>query len=393
MSGLTTTENNNPNALQKSARVCGIFGAYYHIQDCQSGQLYLARLRGRLRLSEQEKQQEVSSRNYLAVGDKVFYVLLASAAKASSPKKKHKKNKSVFKKKSDTSAVASKIMQQEEAVIEKLQPRKNEFVRTDTARRQVLAANIDELVLLLPYHEPRFNSAFADRVMAEAFIGRIPLVLVFNKKDLLPALSSEEQKQIQEKIAVYQKLPLRLFHENLKSGISEALAVFFRQKESKRFLLMGQSGSGKSTLLNCLYLSAGFKKVAATADIGLKGKGRHTTTNPLLYVWQPSKTPPQNQKNENKENQKAKEIIDIPGVREFGLMHRSIEELSQGFPEIEAVAEHCRFENCRHLQEPDCAVKEAVARGEMAAFRYDSYCQMAADLQQNFKPRRGDYRL
>lgn len=341
------------------ARVVGIFGAYYIIKDLNNGEEFLSRLRGKLRLNS-HRDKNTATRNFLAIGDEVFYSLLP---------KNNFSQEHIGKKKSAKEKSLAPQKQSVQAVIEKVVTRINVFERMDTKRKQILASNIDCVILILSWNQPNFNSGFADRVLAEAFINELPVLLIINKADLSAGLEMQEKKDIQEKIETYSKLPLEVFSESLTLGLSLPLQNFLETTTWKRFLLVGQSGCGKSTFLNRVCQ----KQLAVTADIGVSGKGRHTTTNPTLYRWQ------------------EKEIIDIPGIREFGLMHHPAEEIVKGFPEMSNAV--CRFENCRHLEEPDCQVKEKVKEGSIAFFRYHSYKNIVNDLQQNFKPRRGDYRL
>lgn len=332
------------------AHVIGIFGAYYNIRDCQTQKEFLAKLRGKLRLGNAEKQKEKhitrnDTRNFLAIGDLVSYL--------------------------------APVQSDDVAVIEKLHNRKNTFMRMDTHRLQLFAANIDCVVLIATWQNPSFNGGFIDRVLCESFINQLPTVLVVNKFDLAQTKNENEKESFllaKEKIKVYQDLSITVFdEETLVQGLSSPLQTFLEQQDMQRILLIGQSGVGKSTFLNQVCQ----KELAATAHTGAAGKGRHTTSNPTLYVWRNATTP--------------KEIIDIPGVREFGLMHRSPQEIRTGFPEMACA--QCRFDNCRHVEEPFCQVKEKVEQGTIASFRYQSYLTILQDLKQNFKPRRGDQRL
>lgn len=327
------------------AYVCATFGAFYWIKFLENtiqlplrpiftdkkGNVFLAKLSGKLRISQTIKSQR-KKEHPVAVGDYVSVEVTEG---------------------------------KDFAVITEIKNRKNQFCRASHERNQVLAANIDQVLLILSFNQPPFNPKFADRVICESEISKIPIILAINKKDLLVNLSKEKQNELFDFQSLYQKLRYPVFQESFKLGLSTELE---KKLEGKRTLFLGQSGVGKSTLLNILAK----EYVQKVDQEQIKYKGRHTTVNSVLYAINPHT-----------------EIIDVPGMREFGLNHRSLAELSRAFVEFQNYS--CRFENCLHHKEEGCAIKEAVKKQEISQHRYDSYLDILQSHFELFKPRRGDY--
>lgn len=220
-----------------------------------------------------------------------------------------------------------------------------------------MGSNIDRLMVITA-SGPTFNPVVIDRMLVAARARAIPATLVINKIDL--GLSD-----LEEMIAVYRRIgiPVLLCSAKKGQGMAELRAII-DAPEVEIVSLCGVSGVGKSTILNALVPGAKTK----TGDVSAKtGQGKQTTTQPRGHLYTGSEG-------------LAKVIVDLPGVQFFGLSHLSDEEARLAFQEMSEVAEACRFGDCKHVQEPECAVKVAVARGEIASWRYESYLQILNEI-------------
>ena len=251
-------------------------------------------------------------------------------------------------------------VQVEDDWITEVEERRNYIIRRATnlsKESHILAANIDQVALVVTVNHPVTSTTFIDRFLATCEAYRVRAVLIFNKIDLL---TEEELALIDELRALYESLDyptLALSATNLteKEELLGALA-------GKTTLLSGNSGVGKSTLLNALF----GKEMTRTGKISdAHDKGMHTTTFSEMYFL-PSGA-----------------IIDTPGIKGFGSVDMSKEEVSHYFREIFRVAQQCRFGNCTHTNEPGCAVQEAVVRGEIAVSRYESYLSLLGDCTES----------
>ncbi|TGD73086.1 small ribosomal subunit biogenesis GTPase RsgA [Mangrovimicrobium sediminis] len=224
-------------------------------------------------------------------------------------------------------------------------------------RLRAVAANIDQiLVVIAPYPEPHAN--LVDRYLVAAEVVDIEPVLVVNKADLLeqdPALAA----QMAELIGIYPSLGYRVLPTSTRAGGLQALEEQLRGRTS---VFVGQSGVGKSSLVNALLPQADLR-VGELSE--LTQKGTHTTTTARLFPLQC-----------------GGQLIDSPGIREFGLWHMAREEVAGGFREFQPLLGHCRFRDCRHEAEPGCAILEAVEQGKISQRRLDSYRHIIASLDQ-----------
>lgn len=322
------------------ASVIGIYGAYFQVrlEEGEKKEL-LAKPRGKMRIKGGQSKGE----HMIAIGDHVEVKLLDDNEKSG-------KNEEFG------------------AFILDVLDRKNSFRRASVSRTQVLGANLDDIILVISLDDPPFNEGLLGRFLTEATLSQIPLVVVLNKTDLKKERpeKKEEYARIEEKLGYYQSLGVQVFYETLQKGVSKELKAFLKPG---RYLTCGESGVGKSTLLNAF---AG-DHLQVVGETGQTGMGRHTTTNPVLYEFAG-----------------GIEIIDIPGIREFGMAHRGQSELARGFVDFEPY--RCRFDNCLHINEPDCGVKEAVKQGKISEERYRFYEQLVESCDERYKPRRGDYR-
>ena len=241
-----------------------------------------------------------------------------------------------------------------EATITEILDRENYMVRQSVKKANqahVIAANIDQAMIVATLKLPRTSVGFIDRFLVAAESFRIPQVLVFNKKDLLNENELAEQAEL---IDTYKKIGVTCIET---SALNESQQQVRDLLEGKVTLLSGHSGVGKSTLLNKISPEAA-QKTSEISDYS--EKGTHTTTFAEMFRL----------------NDKTF-IIDTLGIKEFGLIDMSREELSDYFPEMRDVRLNCKFgARCLHLNEPKCAVLNAVEKGEIAQSRYASYYSM-----------------
>lgn len=290
-------------------------GSWYDVRN-QDGHIYQARLKGKFKI----KGLKVT--NPIAVGDRVQF------------------------------DVEDKI--ENTAVIIDIEPRENYIIRQSvhkTAHAHMLAANIDQAVLLATLTLPRTSLGFIDRFLVTAEAFRIPTTIVFNKADILNEEGLAYQRQIMD---MYEQIGYPCLVTSAAEG--DGIDSFRQLLEHKITLLSGHSGVGKSTLVNAISpnLNLRTNEVSTFAN-----KGVHTTTFAEMFELSPDTF-----------------IIDTPGIKELGLIDIAKEEISHYFPEMRDRLNQCRFNNCLHVNEPGCAVKDAVGEGEIAESRYWSYLSM-----------------
>ncbi|MFM1893743.1 MAG: ribosome small subunit-dependent GTPase [Bacteroidota bacterium] len=242
-------------------------------------------------------------------------------------------------------------------VIDKILPRSNYVARKSTnlsKEMQILAANIDHLFVLVTLKDPKTHPLFVDRFLVAAESFRIPVSLLFNKVDLY---SNMEEAQYEEWAQQYEKIGYSCYR---LQGNKASSADFLKElMKGQQVMLGGNSGVGKSTVINALDASVRLR----TGSISVAHQqGKHTTTFAEMH----------------KLNFGAY-VIDTPGIRSFGLVDLEKEHLGHYFPEIRAVMEACRFNNCLHLNEPGCAVRNAVQAGQIAQQRYRNYVAMVEE--------------
>jgi ribosome biogenesis GTPase len=264
------------------------------------------------------------------------------------------------------------------AIITGIHDRRNYINRQSPSHRMqhhIVAANIDQSLLVVTLKEPRTSQGFIDRWLVTCEAYHVPAILLFNKSDLYRKKEEEKFKAWEE---MYAAIGYRLIRMSVHTG--EGLDEVGQLLAGKISLLSGHSGVGKSSFLNALFPGLRLK----TQDVsGWSGKGIHTTTFaemfdlPVPAAHDPGTTP-------NPATPAAPgSIIDTPGMREFGLVDISRQELSGYFPEMRALAGQCQFNNCLHLEEPGCRVKEAVREGLIAEDRYVSYCSILNSIEEN----------
>lgn len=290
-------------------------GSWYDIRN-QDGHVYQGRLKGKFKI------QGLKVTNPIAVGDRVTF--------------------EVEDKTENT------------AIITHIAPRENYIMRQSvhkTAHGHMLAANLDQAILLATLTLPRTSLGFIDRFLVSAESFRIPTVVVFNKADILNDEGLSYQQAI---IDMYEQIGYPCLVTSALDG--EGIDAFRELLNHKITLLSGHSGVGKSSLVNAIApgLNLRTNEVSTFAN-----KGIHTTTFAEMFELTPDTY-----------------IIDTPGIKELGLMDTSKTEIGHYFPEMRDRLNQCRFNNCLHLNEPGCAIKDAVAEGDIAESRYLSYLSM-----------------
>lgn len=251
-------------------------------------------------------------------------------------------------------------------------PRRNYIIRRSTnlsKQSHILAANIDQVALLVTIKHPETSTTFIDRLLATAEAYNVPAMLVFNKVDLL---TPEEKDQLAELRALYESIGYQTFAISAKFGDIEELKNEFIGKTT---LLSGNSGVGKSTLLNAIF----GENITRTADISqAHDKGMHTTTFSEMYFLEKSEVRCQKSDVRDQKSDYRGAIIDTPGVKGFGTIDMQKEEVGHYFREIFAKSRECRYSNCLHCGEPGCAVLPEVGQ-TIAESRFDSYLSILSD--------------
>lgn len=243
-------------------------------------------------------------------------------------------------------------------IITGINPRENYLIRKSvhkTAHGHMIAANIDQALLIATLAYPRTSMGFIDRFLVSAEAFRIPSQIIFNKADLLDA---DDLELIEALNDIYARLgyPCHLVSATEEQGIETFEALLYQKKS----LISGHSGVGKSTLINKISPDLNIK----TSEISnFANKGVHTTTFAEMHEISPNTF-----------------IIDTPGIKELGLLEIAAEELGHYFPEMRALIGECKFHNCIHTNEPKCAIKAAVETGDISFSRYDSYLSMLGDV-------------
>ncbi|HSH29587.1 MAG TPA: ribosome small subunit-dependent GTPase A [Thiohalobacter sp.] len=254
---------------------------------------------------------------------------------------------------------------EDQGVIERVLPRASVLSRPDhRGRPRALAANVDQLLIVIA-PEPEPTAALIDRYLIAAELMPARPGLVLNKTDRLTA---DTRADIDALLAEFAALDMPVVRVNTREP--DALQPLIELLATHTSILVGQSGVGKSSLVNALLPEHDIRVGELSAA---SGQGRHTTSGTTLY-----RLPG------------GGELIDSPGVRDFHLWHIDKAELARGFREFHDHAGHCRFHNCRHLNEPGCAVQAAVDAGGISARRLESYRKLYAQLEAA-EERLGDY--
>jgi ribosome biogenesis GTPase len=303
-------------------------GSWYVIRTPE-GEFWNARLKGIFKLDG------ITSTNPIAVGDDVEWEL------------ENEEERSV--------------------IITSISDRKNYINRQSPSHRMhhhIVAANIDQSLLIVTLKDPRTSQGFIDRWLVTCEAYHVPAILVFNKSDLF---RPKEEARFAEWKEMYEAIGYRVIRMSVTTG--EGVEEVKQLLHGKISLLSGHSGVGKSSFLNAVFPALQRK----TQDVsGWSGKGIHTTTFAEMFDLPPAD-----------DGTPAGRIIDTPGMREFGLVDISRQELSGYFPEMRTLAGECQFNNCLHVEEPGCVVKEAVRNESIAMDRYISYRTILDSIEEN----------
>jgi len=300
-------------------------GSWYQVKS-EDGKFHQCRIKGKFRI------KGIKSTNPVAVGDRVIFDL---------------------EKKGD----------EETGVIKKILDRENFIVRKSvnlSKQTHIIAANIDTAFLLVTIDNPPTFAGFIDRFLATAEAYNIPAVLLFNKLDLY---NDDELDKLATFDAIYSEIGYKCIaiSATKKIGIDEVKELM----KGKTTMFSGHSGVGKSTLINAIEPSLNLK----TAEISKQHKqGQHTTTFAEMF-----------------ELSFGGFIIDTPGIKGFGVVDFKPEEITDYFPEFFKLKSDCKFNNCLHINEPICAIKDAVESGDIASSRYNSYIQMVEGDEEHYR--------
>lgn len=299
-------------------------GSWYIVKD-EAGRTWNARIKGIFKIDG------ITSTNPLAVGDRVII---------------HPENEA------ESSAIITEILSRKN-YINRQSPRVKH-------QHHIIAANLDQSMLVATLREPKTSQGFIDRFLVASEAYHVPALIVFNKSDLY---REKEQALFERWKSMYERIGYSVFLISVtgSSGI-EALKSSLRDRTT---LISGHSGVGKSSLLNILLPGL---QIRIQDVSGWSGKGLHTTTFAEMY-----------------DLPFGGKVIDTPGMREFGLVDISRQELSHYFPEMRNRLQGCQFNNCLHINEPGCAIKEAVITGEIDEDRYVSYYHILESLPASLK--------
>jgi ribosome biogenesis GTPase / thiamine phosphate phosphatase len=303
------------------ARVYKSTGSWYNLKDTE-GHAYQGRIKGVLKIDD------ITSTNPIAVGDWV------------------------------EAEMENEL--EHTVMITQIADRRNYITRVSPHKKihhHIIAANLDQTLLFATLREPRTSLGFIDRFLITAEAYHIPAVLVFNKADLY---KEKEMELFEERRQMYSAVGYTVALVSLKK--SEGLAELQALLKNKTTLIGGHSGVGKSTFINALFPEMALR----TQEVSdWSGKGLHTTTFAEMFDLEGGGS-----------------IIDTPGIRELGLVGISKQELSHYFPEMRQLISNCQFNNCMHINEPGCAVKDAVNAGTIHVDRYVSYCSILDSIEE-----------
>lgn len=295
-------------------------GSWYIVQN-EEGKFFNARIKGKFKIDS------ITSTNPIAVGDVI--------------------------------RVEMENELEDTVTILEIEPRKNYITRSSPHNRNqhhIIASNLDQSLLFATLKDPKTSLGFIDRFLVTSEAYHVPAILVFNKSDLY---KQKEKEKYEEVRSIYEDIGYKVQSMSIEKneGISEVKELL----QNKVTLLSGHSGVGKSSFINIIFPELNIK----TQDVsGWSGKGLHTTTFAEMF-----------------DLSFGGKVIDTPGIRELGLVDISKQELSHYFPEMRALINECQFNNCMHINEPGCAVKNAVNDGSIYPERYISYLNILDSIE------------
>lgn len=304
-------------------------GKHYIIKDHEDGSIHLGMIRGKFKLDGYKLT------NPVGVGDEVQFTIEGEYA------------------------MIQKIANRENYVVRQ-SPRKKHFMH-------LLAANIDQALLVITVIEPKLKQGFIDRFLLMTEPYNIPVIVVFNKADLW----EEEDRMIYSYLHdIYTPLGYQIISTSTVNG--EGISELQASLSGKRTLCAGQSGVGKSSLLNILAPNLELP----TQDLSdYSGKGQHTTTFAEMYDLDDNT-----------------ELIDTPGIKSLAFNHLEVMDIAHNFRELFSHSKGCKFSDCTHRNEPKCAIKDALESGDISTLRYENYLQLIDEIEnQNYWERITDY--
>ena len=257
-------------------------------------------------------------------------------------------------------AVGDRVTVNTDGWIVDIEDRRNYIIRKSinlSKQSHIIAANVDQALLIVTVNYPQTSTTFIDRFLASAEAYRVPVILVFNKTDLLDADETRYQQML---VTLYETIGYQCLQVSAETGESvDALKALLPDKIT---LLSGNSGVGKSTLINCLVPGVNLR----TAEISdAHNAGQHTTTFSEMIPLEGGGW-----------------VVDTPGIKGFGTFDMEPEELTSYFKDIFHFSQNCRFSNCTHTHEPGCAVLKALEDHYISQSRYQSYLSMLEDKDQ-----------
>jgi ribosome biogenesis GTPase len=246
------------------------------------------------------------------------------------------------------------------ATITKIFERRN-YINRQSPRfkhqHHIVASNLDQSLLVATLKEPKTSQGFIDRFLVASEMYHVPAIIAFNKADLYKKKENEKFGQWK---AMYETVGYKVFLVSVKDN--EGIKPLRAELKNKTTLISGNSGVGKSSLLNVILPDIDLKTQVIS---GWSGKGQHTTTFAEMH-----------------DLPEGGRIIDTPGMREFGLVDITKQEVSHYFPEMRERLNDCQFNNCLHVNEPGCAIKDAVAEGTISEDRYVSYVNILDSIEE-----------
>jgi len=298
-------------------------GSWY-VTKTDEGKFYNARIRGIFKIDG------ITSTNPLAVGDEVDMVLENDA---------------------DNTGMIAEIYS-----------RRNYITRQSPAHKMhhhIIAANLDQSLMFATLKNPRTSQGFIDRFLVTCEAYHVPAIIIFNKSDIY---GKKELDKFEELKKIYTDIGYTVLKTSVEKN--EGLEEIKQLLKNKTTLMSGHSGVGKSSFINKMFPSFHIK----TQDVsGWSGKGMHTTTFAEMF-----------------DLPGGGRLIDTPGMREFGIVSISKQELSHYFPEMRALLNNCQFNDCLHINEPGCAIKKALEEGRLPAERYISYWNILESFDQKY---------
>jgi ribosome biogenesis GTPase len=294
-------------------------GSWYLVKD-QDGKFWNARMKGIFKLDD------ITSTNPIAVGDIVDFVTENEGENS--------------------------------VMINKIHDRKNYINRQSPkikSQHHIVAANVDQSIMIATLKEPRTSQGFIDRFLVACEMYHVPASVVFNKSDIYKQKELDKYAELED---MYQIIGYHVYLVSIKEGIG--IEELKEKLKGKTTLVSGHSGVGKSSFINAVFPE---KNIRTQIISGWSGKGQHTTTFAEMH-----------------DLPFGGRLIDTPGMKEFGLVGIEKQELSGYFPEMRKRINQCQFNNCLHINEPGCAIKEAVRNGEIHEERYISYYNILESL-------------